>query len=159
MSPIGGGGKGKRSLDAELNLTSFIDLLSVCVCFLLVSAVWIQVGSVEVKQQAGTEGAVATADQYALEVRFQSEEALDIDIKKGAARAALIKVSASAPGELPQAMHDELQNWMKKSAEAKDVASALVHAKTAVPYGQMVKVLDVLRTLKITNLGVVAPGA
>ena len=38
----------KKELNAELNLTPFIDLLSTMVCFLLITAVWIEIGTVEV---------------------------------------------------------------------------------------------------------------
>ncbi len=36
----GGGGKGKRSLDSEINMIPFIDLLMVTIAFLLITAVW-----------------------------------------------------------------------------------------------------------------------
>jgi biopolymer transport protein TolR len=41
---------GKRSLDAELNLVPFIDLLCSLISFLLMTAVWMQVSSLELKQ-------------------------------------------------------------------------------------------------------------
>src|ERR1700760_2184134 len=38
---VGGGGKkGKRSLDSEINMIPFIDLLMVTISFLLITAVW-----------------------------------------------------------------------------------------------------------------------
>ena len=36
----GGGGKGKRSLDSEINMIPMIDLLMVTIAFLLITAVW-----------------------------------------------------------------------------------------------------------------------
>ena len=36
----GGGGKGKRALDSEINMIPFIDLLMVTISFLLITAVW-----------------------------------------------------------------------------------------------------------------------
>jgi biopolymer transport protein ExbD len=36
----GGGGKGKRALDSEINMIPFIDLLMVTIAFLLITAVW-----------------------------------------------------------------------------------------------------------------------
>ena len=33
---------GKRELNSDINLVPFIDLLSVCICFLLIAAVWLQ---------------------------------------------------------------------------------------------------------------------
>ena len=41
---------GKRSLDAELNLVPFIDLLCALISFLLMTAVWMQVSTLELRQ-------------------------------------------------------------------------------------------------------------
>jgi biopolymer transport protein ExbD len=50
---------GRKPLDAELNLVPFIDLLSCCISFLLITAVWTQLSRIDVSQkgqgQAGTE--------------------------------------------------------------------------------------------------------
>ena len=46
----------RRSLDGEINLVPFIDLLSMCICFLLMTAIWIEVGSIQLHQLFGTEG-------------------------------------------------------------------------------------------------------
>ncbi len=54
---LGGGNGRRKSLDAEINLVPFIDLLSMCICFLLMTAVWMQVGAVQVKQSHGTDAA------------------------------------------------------------------------------------------------------
>ena len=43
----------KKVLDFEVNLIPFIDLLSVSICFLLITAVWMNVGSMNVKQAVG----------------------------------------------------------------------------------------------------------
>jgi biopolymer transport protein TolR len=45
----GGGGRGK-SQNFDLNLVPFIDLLSVLITFLLVTAVWLQLSSVNIEQ-------------------------------------------------------------------------------------------------------------
>ena len=44
--------KGKRkALDASINLVPFIDLLSCCISFLLITAVWTQLSAVDVTNQ------------------------------------------------------------------------------------------------------------
>src|SRR6478735_3771093 len=48
---VGGGHGGKKSVDAEIPLIPFIDLLLCCVMFLLVTAVWNRLASVDVSQQ------------------------------------------------------------------------------------------------------------
>jgi len=45
-----GGGRGKKSLDAQLQLVPFIDLLCTLISFLLMTAVWNQISRLELKQ-------------------------------------------------------------------------------------------------------------
>ena len=46
-----GGKGGKKAVDAELNLIPFIDLLIVNICFLLITAVWVQLARIKVSQK------------------------------------------------------------------------------------------------------------
>ena len=70
MATISDTGGGKRGLNPEVNLVPFIDLLSVCICFLLISAVWLNVGSLQVKQALGTAAEEPPADLLDIEVSF-----------------------------------------------------------------------------------------
>jgi biopolymer transport protein TolR len=44
---------GKKLLDAEINLVPFIDLLSCCISFLLITAVWTQIAGLQVASSGG----------------------------------------------------------------------------------------------------------
>ncbi|MBN2495764.1 MAG: biopolymer transporter ExbD [Deltaproteobacteria bacterium] len=46
----GGKSSGKKPLNVDLNLVPFIDLLTCLICFLLMAAVWIQIGKISVTQ-------------------------------------------------------------------------------------------------------------
>ena len=57
----GGGGAapakgGKKSVDAAINLVPFIDLLSCCISFLIITAVWTQLARMNVTQKAAAQG-------------------------------------------------------------------------------------------------------
>ena len=54
---VGGGGSGKKSVDSEIPLVPFIDLLLCCVMFLLVTAVWNQLARINASQQTPSENA------------------------------------------------------------------------------------------------------
>ena len=43
-APMPSGKSGKKALDATINLVPFIDLLSCCIAFLLITAVWTELG-------------------------------------------------------------------------------------------------------------------
>ncbi len=52
---------GGRKMNFELNLVPFIDLLSVQITFLLATAVWVEIASLPVDQEAGGAAVVAAA--------------------------------------------------------------------------------------------------
>lgn len=53
---LGTGGKGgKKPLDAAINLVPFIDLMAVTISFLIMSAVWTQIGRLQVAQSGPTD--------------------------------------------------------------------------------------------------------
>jgi biopolymer transport protein TolR len=49
----GGRSTGKKRLNTELNLVPFIDLLTCLICFLLMTAVWVQLGKISVTPSGG----------------------------------------------------------------------------------------------------------
>lgn len=51
ISAGGGGHGGKKSVDSEIPLVPFIDLLLCCIMFLLVTAVWNKLARLEMNQQ------------------------------------------------------------------------------------------------------------
>jgi biopolymer transport protein ExbD len=53
---LGGRGRGKKPLDAVINLVPFIDLMAVTIAFLLITAVWTQTGAQPVSAPGQGEG-------------------------------------------------------------------------------------------------------
>src|SRR5476649_60089 len=47
--------KNKKDLNFELNLLPVFDILSVCICFLLMTVVWVPVGSMNASQSMGAQ--------------------------------------------------------------------------------------------------------
>ena len=50
----------KKELDFNLNIISFIGLLAVCICFLLLTAIFVQITSLNVKQSISKKGSIVT---------------------------------------------------------------------------------------------------
>ena len=154
--------EGRKSLDAEINLVPFIDLLSVCICFLLMTAVWTQIGSVQVKQSHGT-AAGAPAGPYELDLKFSGPAAFQVSIKRGAKTVKQAAIKGEDLNANLQALDAQLKQWLevlrkgaKTPEEAKSlISAAMVTPKTGVPYGTLVAAMDVLRDNEISNLGVV----
>src|SRR5438270_7918582 len=60
-APTPTGKSGKKPLDAAINLVPFIDLLSCCISFLLITAVWTQLARMDVTQKG--QGAAGSTEE------------------------------------------------------------------------------------------------
>lgn len=146
----------RRSLEFELNLTSFIDLLSTCTCFLLVTAVWIQVGSVEIKQSHGTEAAAEKKESVDVDIVYKDSNNLTLNLKKNGKQFQAINVAADTHEAMIAKLNTVIVNEVLTSKDNKkvEIGVATVTPRSTVNYGQLVSTLDVFRKNKIVNIGV-----
>src|SRR3954467_14672767 len=72
-----GSGKGRKGVDAELNLIPFIDLLSVCILFLLMTAVWVQISKMSAFSQPSGEATISHSEVSSI---TEAKEDRDFDI-------------------------------------------------------------------------------
>ncbi len=158
MSP-GSGKSRKKELNQELILTPFIDLLSTCVCFLLISAVWIEVGSIQIKQSHGTGAAVQAKESYDLEVFFSADDQANLYLKKDGKMIQTFKVSGAGSFESFITNIDStiVSSVLKDNKnQLRNIGTATVATTPGLNYGHLVSTLDILRKNKITNIGVMS---
>ncbi len=165
MASIGNEGSrgGRRNLNAEINLVPFIDLLSMCICFLLMTAVWIQIGSMQVKQSHGTD---APSDGvFDLQVEFKGPNSVALFLNKNGKAFKKTVLEAADFTLLSASLDENVKKWMEaitptKGTEAGSlVTAAMIRPAAGVPYGSLVSAMDVLRKNHIMNLGVVPVGS
>ncbi len=153
---IGGGSSGRRkSLDAEINLVPFIDLLSMCICFLLMTAVWVQLGSVQVKQANGTEGAAEAKDTLDLDVKFLAENQVTLSVKSKGRVVKTYQVQGATMADLATAFEKQVQDIQAQMKSQGEISAVMLTPKAGVSYGSMISIMDVLRKNRLVNLGVV----
>src|SRR5271154_5633377 len=73
--------QGKKDLNFELNLLPVFDILSCCICFLLMTVVWIQIGSVDVNQAIGAKGQAGTENAPAIWAYLNNNGQVVLDVK------------------------------------------------------------------------------
>jgi len=152
----GASGSGrKKSLDAEINLVSFIDLLSMCICFLLMTAVWLEVGALQVKQSHGTEGAASDQGQE-ISIKMSSSTQAEVQLKKSGRVQQKVMLQGSSVTELSQKMDATVGQWARsKGGTPAAIGAAMIETAPSVTYGDLVRVMDALRKNQIVNLGVI----
>src|SRR5512138_2525965 len=141
MPEQGGGKRGKKSLDAVINVVPAIDLLSCCITFLLYTAVWTQISRLQVQQfGSGAPEPPAGEQQKALLVtlsvgesgiRLTTTAGDDADIRAQ-------RVGTEIHQDL-KALADKLKQLRGNYPEA---SSVTVSSEDTIQYGELVQVID-----------------
>jgi biopolymer transport protein ExbD len=142
------GSQSKKNLNVELNLLPVFDVLSVCICFLLMTVVWIEIRSLETKQAIGS--------QSSLESTKSSSVWLTIDDKNN-----LLVVLKSANGKETNSIvpmkngvidFDGAKLTLNSAAAKKFLAAHILPAKTT-KYDQVIKLMDLAKQAGIQDIG------
>lgn len=167
---MAGGGTGiasgrRKSLDAELNLVPFIDLLSMCICFLLMTAVWMEVSGVNVKQLVGTEASPTPSSSFEMDIHYRGLKTLEINLKRAGQKPQALRVEGETNEIRLIQLREKLNHFALalklpetlnvKSRLQQNVAMARVTTQAGVSYGEIVSIMDTLRDLGIVSLGLV----
>ncbi len=146
----------RRSLDGEINLVPFIDLLSMCICFLLMTAIWIEVGSIQLHQLFGTEG-LDSSHPVEVEVRLLGSNDYQVSLEQQGKVISAVQVKGDAQIDAKTRVSQfmaQVQNLMLQNDSSVQL-SARVIPTASVPYGEMVSILDILRGYGVSALAVV----
>lgn len=127
---------GRKSLDAAINLVPFIDLLSCCISFLLITAVWSQLAAVPVAHGGqGGEGGEPPEVQLTLVIHGD-----DFLLRKSTGEDVPISGPPGSSGYV------ELTAMLKQVKQAYPrTESITVRADDTVPYERLIQTLDTLR--------------
>jgi biopolymer transport protein ExbD len=127
-----------RSGNFELNLVPFIDLLSVCITFLLSTAVLIEIHNLQVDQS------VADAEEiHPVQPKPMLTVYLAVDgVRVGRDAEALVALPLLASGYPWDRVAAELERDRVENADEKTV---IVQADDGVDYGDLIRAIDLAR--------------
>ena len=147
--------KKNQNVDYQLDLTPFISLLSVCICFLLLTVAWFQIGALSVKQVMGV-GSVGEASQKpTLWVYTQDQKNIEIRLKKGnqwiSKKAIPAKNLQSTDLQFNwTAFHQYIVSLKKQEPLIEDV---FIFPQQSELYEDIIKIMDELRQAGLFNMG------
>ena len=161
-SATGGGllkrkqGKAKRAFDTSLNITPMIDLMASTLCFLLLSATWVQTAKLDANLPST---ASAAAPQESVE---DPEEQFELQILLTKSRA--IKIDRGDGLEDIEALDEgETFNWPAFDSLLKEVRQAhpthedaTLSADPDVEYEHLIAAMDVAIANRISNVSLAA---
>ncbi|NUN04767.1 MAG: biopolymer transporter ExbD [Bdellovibrio sp.] len=156
MAHIDSGGSGGRQRSIELNLVPFIDLMSVLITFLLITAVWTQVSMIQIGSSLYGK---KSESQPAPTPPPNADVVLKVDVKEGGYVLTVGRQVISLP-MVNQQFDDaglvaQLQRVKQLYPEKVD---AIVSVADIVPYEQLIKAMDNCLTAGFSAISVATGG-
>ena len=131
-----GGGGNKRAVDAQINMVPMIDLLVSCIAFLLMTAVWVQSGSLQAQQPHGAPAPDQPQDQ--------PQDQLKIQISPTGYRVGLNQTDMR---DIPAGAtdRDQLRTMLtERQAANQQNREVCIQPDGAVEYDKIINVMDIV---------------
>ncbi len=144
------GSGGKKTVDFQLNLVPFIDLLSVLISFLLMTSVWTQIAKIDVKQTPNLPSDEPTPppEEEKLSLTVLIKSSGYTVSKKGA----VVKEIEKKGDEYDQTTLSEVLKQM--AAEHPENHDVTVTSEDRVPYQELITVMDTCLIHKLDGISV-----
>ena len=149
-------GGNKRKSNVELNLVPFIDLMSVCIIFLLITAVWTQVSMIQLGSSIYSK---KTSDEPIKPPPF-SEVVLRVDVLKEGFRVLLGKNMVSIP-TLSDGSYDKkslIAQLKKAKAQYPEKRDGVASVRDEVYYKHLISAMDALLIAGFPQVSITTTG-
>ena len=146
-APTPSGKGGKKPLDAAINLVPFIDLLSCCISFLLITAVWTQLARMDVTQKS-------KAPSGAVDEPPKPDVTLTLMINKDGYVFSK-STGESTPIEMKGEDYDyvKLADIMEKAKKDHPEKEDMnVKANDSIVYNKVIRTMDIVISAKFPNI-------
>ena len=159
-APVDSGGKGKKkTLDSEINLVPFIDLLSCLISFLLITAVWTQISAVQARSTGSLsqDSTPPEEDPTKTSVRvLLSETGYTLTVANQPT--AIAKANEEVKGETTVGRYDLKTLTLKLKTDVKDrfvnQKAVTVAAEDTVAYEDLIGTIDAIAALDLPEISV-----
>ena len=152
---LGTGGKSNRKpLDATINLVPFIDLMAVTISFLIMTAVWTQIGRLQVSNSGGpTDPNQQEEKEKTVPLTLLITDK-QLQLTVGTTSDAPIPIVRDAKGRLELAKFEARIKEVR--AQLPDQSAITLQPEDAVKYEDLVRIIDDSIGLGLPNVSVAA---
>jgi biopolymer transport protein TolR len=146
--------RNKKDVNFELNLLPVFDVLSACTCFLLMTAVWIHLGSMDVTQALGGQSVAESKNPPSVWVTMNKNGQVIMTLKdaKNAPPAYREVTVSGANGDISWKQVGQYVQGLQKKLP--DVKTALIMPHDATKYDDLVRIMDQFRGGGVQNIGI-----
>jgi biopolymer transport protein TolR len=145
------GNSNKKDLNFELNLMPVFDILSVCICFLLMTVVWIQVGSMKTSQALGGQSQNETKNPPSIWLTVDDKANVTLSYKN----------TKQKYGDQVIKNENGQVNWTNLLTKIDTVSKSSAGFQTAIimpakksSYDDVIHYMDAFRSAGMTDVGI-----
>ncbi len=140
-----------KDLNFEINILPVLDILSVLICFLLLTAVWIQVGPLDTKQAIGDNSTAGAKNPPSLWITIDTKGVVQLSMRDLPNRKTYEEtLRASSKGVdwnlLEQKLAGLRQSWP-------DLKTGIVRPEAQASYGDVIRIMDKLKQFQFEGVG------
>jgi len=154
MAGVSVGKTSKKKLEFELNLVPFIDILATCICFLLMTTVWIHLKGVGVRQSVGTDSPSDKKDPASIQAMFSPTNGLVFSLKNVKNKPTNLDGIGFNAGSAGYDWERVEQYLAAVKAEIPGLEMGMVIPKATSKYEDIVQVMGLLKKQKFNEVGI-----
>jgi biopolymer transport protein ExbD len=143
----------KRELNFDINILPILDILSVLICFLLLTAVWVQIGTIDTKQAIGDNTNTAGKNPPSVWVMVEQNGNVTLslrDLPNAKTPVQDSQIPAEKTGINWESLNNQLQALTSKWP---DLKTGIVRPSPQTPYKDVIKMMDQLKQFKFEGVG------
>ena len=143
----------KKDLNFEINILPILDILSVLICFLLLTAVWVQVGTLDTRQAIGDNTPTAGKNPPSIWVTVEKDGNVTLslrDLPQEKVKNLESQIPRRADGVNWESLSTKLQALR---TQWPDLKTGIVRPSRETPYKDVIKLMDQLKQYKFDGVG------
>lgn len=144
---------GKKELNFEINILPILDILSVLICFLLLTAVWVQIGTIDTRQAIGDNTVTAGKNPPSIWITVAQNGNVTLslrDMPQMKAKSLESQIPANSNGVNWENLNSSLQALRNQWP---DLKTGIVRPSPQTPYKDVIKLMDQLKQYKFDGVG------
>lgn len=140
-----------KELNFELNILPVLDILSVLICFLLLTAVWIQIGTIDTRQAIGDNSTAGAKNPPSLFITVNMQGGIQLSARDlPNAKRFEAQIQSSAQGVNWNQLERKLQALKQQFP---DLKTGIVQPEAQAAYGDVIRIMDKLKQFQFEGVG------
>lgn len=141
----------EKDLDFEINILPILDILSVLICFLLLTAVWVQIGTLDTRQAIGDNSTAGKENPPSLWITVDTQGSIQLSMRDLPNKKTYEENINSVGRKV---------NWSQLEAKLQSLKQQWPELKTGVvrpeaqaSYGDVIQIMDKLKQYQFEGVG------